>query len=173
MSPACRLHQIWTGSFSTVTEAQSLISAGAHCWAPAASGNPGSRTVTVWWPPQPPKQEATPPSATPVPKEEGKQQEPGFKSETLQILSRVGEAPPAEKAKEEKKEKDVDRNWTMAEQLRHPVGIVSLQWTPGSLQRGVSCAFNLSLLYSCRSTAYCLRLDLCRLIYRLSFTLQQ
>lgn len=30
----------------------------------------------------------------------------------------------------------VVRDWTIAEQLRHPVGIVSLQWSPGSLQRG-------------------------------------
>ena len=39
----------------------------------------------------------------------------------------------------EKKEAEVVRDWTIAEQLRHPAGIVSLQWTPGSLQRGETC----------------------------------
>lgn len=133
---ACRLHQIWVGSFSTVTEAQALISAGAHCWSPAASAHPGSRTVTVWWPPQPPKQDANPLPASPKPEEAASEQPPEFKSETLQILSRVGEAPPAKDDGDGKQEKDLDRNWTIAEQLRHPVGIVSLHWTPGSLQRG-------------------------------------
>ena len=132
----CRLHQIWTGSFSTVTEAQALISAGAHCWAPAASAHPGSRTVTVWWPPQPPTQDKSPSPAPPEPTEPASQQPPEFKSETLQILSRVGEAQPAKAEESGKKEKDLDRDWTVAEQLRHPVGIVGLQWTPGSLQRG-------------------------------------
>lgn len=128
-----------------MTEPQTLISAGAHCWSPAASGQPGSKTVTVWWPPQPSKKTASPPEAThPEHKASGSQQLPGFSEETQKIMSKLGDGDivPAQEGKGE--EKPLDRNWTIAEQLRHPVGIVSLQWTPGSLQRGELQAFALS-----------------------------
>ena len=48
------LEQAWAGRGSTVTAPQTLISAGAHCWAPAATGQPGGNNVTVWWPPEAP-----------------------------------------------------------------------------------------------------------------------
>ena len=91
--------------------------------------------------------DASPLPATPVSKSEALQQQPEFKSETLQILSRVGEKPVAEVAGDEKLEKALVRDWTIAEQLRHPVGIVSLQWTPGSLQRGQSCLMIMNSLH--------------------------
>lgn len=69
-----------------------------------------------------------------------------FSSETRRILERVGQPGTHTAQHEEKqqaaleppKSKAVTRDWTIAEQLRHPVNVVGLQWSAGSLQRGVS-----------------------------------
>lgn len=152
---SCRLDQIWSGSFSTVTAPQGLISAGMHCWSPAASGQCGAKTVTVWWPPLATKRkglhaeslQAEPPAAATPGGSAASQPIAQFSAETQRIMSKLGgevNTAGSEVEAEENEEEEMDRDWTLAEQLRHPMGLVSLQWTPGSLQRGLTFFFRSS-----------------------------
>ena len=132
------------GSFSTVTAPQNLISAGAHCWSPAASSQSAGKIATIWWPPSAPQQ-----PAHGVPKEadvtnlEGSADSPGYSSEILKIMTKVKPEQdkvgklPTTGSKGGEAELETVRDWTIAEQLRHPYPIVSLQWSPCNLQRGL------------------------------------
>ena len=78
------------------------------------------------------------PSASAASKENGSHASAGS-------LKAEGVGAPTKAAKEA-------RSWVMAEQLRHPMGIVGLQWSPGSLQRGRSTT---SRLFSVPISSLC------------------
>ena len=146
----CRARQIWTGSFSTVTSPQDMISAGAHRWAPAASAQSGSKIATVWWPPSAPQQTTEDPEEPQTveepPTSDSNDDKPAYNAEIMNIMSKVN----LEKAEESKPKPELSskpsstgadlekiRDWTIAEQLRHPFPVVTLDWSPCNLQRGV------------------------------------
>ena len=123
-----------SSGMGSAKDPQRLLSAGALARSPAASAGHNNRVVTVWWPP----------SATTVmePSSQPREQPPAssFSAESQRIVDSLGMDSVAAATRQSSgggtQGGGDSCKEARTEQLRHPIPVVSLQWSPGGVQSG-------------------------------------